>query len=178
MRTSKFAEKEKAIYIDKMNKIVDFILEKTNSSIVFIPMHQSDAESFNDYIKKYPNPRVSCFEYDYDFRKVRRVIADSKFCVTMKHHPIIFAMGEGVPVLSLAFSDYNVHKNVGALTQYGQEKCSVNLESENCIDDVKILLKDLIDNSEAIKSEIRNKISILDKRKESFMQEVDKILKV
>ncbi len=169
-------DKEKLVYLDKIHEVVKHILN-SGKNIVFIPMHWTDKLSYDDYIAKYPDDRVSCFEYNYDFRKVRRVIADSYACVTMKHHPIIFAMGESVPALSLAFSDYYVHKNVGALTQYGQEKYSLNLEDENYLRTFIELYDNIIENKETISQEINYRTKVLDERKEHFLKKVDIILR-
>jgi polysaccharide pyruvyl transferase WcaK-like protein len=57
--------------------------------------------------------------YSPDFRVVRGVIADSALVLTFKHHPIVFAQGEGVPVVSVALDDYYQHKNLGALENTG-----------------------------------------------------------
>ncbi len=169
--------KQKKLYIDKINKIVSYILDNSSYDIVLIPMTQTDTISFNDYLSKYPNERVKQYEFNTDFSKMRRVIADSKMCITMKHHPIIFAMGEDVPTISLAFSGYYVHKNVGALAQYGQEKFSVNLEEDDYIEKFVELYNDIEKNRTDIVSVIQSRKSVLDKRKALFLQKVDDILK-
>lgn len=166
-------ENEKNVYIDKINKIVDYILNNTGFNLVFIPMHSSDKCSFDDYIAKYPSDRFTCFDYDYDFRKVRRVIADSKMCITMKHHPIIFAMGENIPVISLAFSDYYVHKNLGALMQYGQEKFSINFENENYFGNFTELFNGILNNYDNTVEMIKSRKEVLKQRKEHFLNTVD-----
>ena len=171
------SDKQKAVYIDKINKIVNYILDNTNYDIVLIAMTKSDIISFDDYLKKYPNTRIKTYEFNLDFAKIRRVIADSKMCITMKHHPIIFAMGEDVPTISLAFSGYYIHKNVGALAQYGQEKFSVNLEDNDYLDKFLELYKDIEEHKTDIISLLKNKKSALDERKERFLQKVDKIIK-
>ena len=170
------SDKQKAVSIDKINKIVNYILDNSSYDIVLIPMTQTDTISFNDYLSKYPNDRIKPYEFNLDFGKIRRVIADSKMCITMKHHPIIFAMGEDVPTISLAFSGYYVHKNVGALAQYGQEKFSVNLEDDDYFENFLGLYKDINENKTEILSVLQSKKSVLDERKEKFLQKVDKIL--
>ena len=57
---------EKGEIINKLHKIITYILDSTSSDIVFIPMHKTDKDSFDDYIKNFPNERISCFDYDYD----------------------------------------------------------------------------------------------------------------
>lgn len=168
---------EKEVYIDKLHKIISFITENTNFNIIFIPMVVTDKCSFDDYIKKYPNDRFKCFDYDYDFRKIRRVIADSKICITMKHHPIIFAMGEDVPVISLVFSQYYMHKNLGAQKQYKQEKYMLNLEDNNFLFSFKQLFDEINENHTEIVSVIKSAKEELKQRKTKFLGLVDKILK-
>ena len=139
-------------------------------------MKKTDKSSFDDYIRKYPSERIFYFDYDYNFKKVRRVIADSKICITMKHHPIIFAMGENVPVISLVFSKYYLHKNEGALAQYGQKKYSINLENDDFLSQFNYLFNEVEKNRNQIISDIILHKQVLIERKERFLKLVDDIL--
>ena len=94
----------------------------------------------------------------------------------MKHHPIIFAMGENIPTISLAFSKYYEHKNIGALTQYGQEKYSINLENEQYLSEFQTLFSDVLNNYDLIIFEIIKNKEILKARKERFLKKVDELL--
>ena len=49
------------------------------------------------------------------------LIQNANLCITMKHHPIIFAMATAVPTVSMAFDDYYHHKNYGAMKIFQQE---------------------------------------------------------
>lgn len=164
------------LYIDKINKIVNHILDNTDYEIIFIPMVKSDERSYKDYCAKYPNKRVTCYEYDYDFRKIRSVISDSKLCITMKHHPIIFAFGEDVPVISIAFSNYYIHKNLGALAQYNQERFSINLEQDCFLKEFEKNFEYIMNNSEEVIKTISEAKSELAKNKEKFLKLVDKLV--
>lgn len=168
-------DEQKIIIINKIKNIVDLLLKNEKMQLVFIPMYKSDKKSFDDYISKYPTARFSCYNYDYDFRKIKRVIADSQLCVTMKHHPIIFAMGENIPVISISFSEYYVHKNIGALEQYGQESCSVNLEDKEWFQKFELILTKI--NRDKIVKEIEEHKKKLKENKEKFLKGVDFILK-
>lgn len=169
-------ENQKTVNINKINSIVSSILNKTDYKIIFIPMHKTDKMSFEDYISKYPNERITCFDYDYDFRKIRQVISNSKMCITMKHHPVIFAMGEDVPVISLAFSIYYVRKNLGALEQYGMEKYSIDLENDSYLLEFNNLFDDILLNKNNIIQIIECKKKNLIKRKNKFLTMVDAVL--
>lgn len=123
-------ENERSAVLDKMHEAVAAVKASLpGHAAVFLPMTPTDMEAFRAFSRKHPGDGLEAFEYDYDFRKLRRAVADARLVVTMKHHPIIFAVGEDVPVVSLAHSPYYEHKNRGALGQYGVEELSVDLES-------------------------------------------------
>lgn len=143
--------------------------------LVFIPMHVSDIKSYEAYVRRYPDDGLSVFEYDYDFRKVRRVIADADLLLTMKHHPIIFAVGEDTPVVSMAYSKYYVHKNFGALQQYGVEACSMDLAADRWRDDFSAALAKAFDRDWFVKTVSAGKEAART-RKDRFLRYVDCIL--
>lgn len=140
--------------VKTINEIIEYILQNTELNVVMIPMHPTDIDSMHDYLRQYSCDRVRLFDYDYDFRNIRRVIKDSFACITMKHHPIIFAAGEGVPVISLNYHEYYRHKNNGALDILGIAGWSVDLEDENSIGEFRNMFKDIMDN----KAEIIDKL--------------------
>jgi len=88
--------------------------------VVFVPMARSDAAAERDVMGKMDGT-VALAEHGYDYRLVRGIIAESCGVITMRHHPIIFAQGEGVPCLSVALHPYFVRKNGGAMAHFGQE---------------------------------------------------------
>lgn len=164
--------------IGKINKIVSFILEKYSSlTLVFIPMHETDVESYNYYISKYSSNRFCLFKYDYDFRKVRGVISKSEFCLTMKHHPIIFSVGENIPVISMVYSNYYLHKNLGALGQYGLQDFSINFEDELYFEKFMNIFETLMSDKQRIIDLIKNSKLELSKNKTLFLNKVDELLK-
>lgn len=169
-------ENDKYQIIEKLHQIITHMLEKNDQDLYFIPLVPTDEIAYNDYIKKYPSSRFRCFKYDYDFKKIKRAIADSKFCLTMKHHPLIFAMGSNVPTISLIFSKYYVHKNIGALQQYNMEKYSINLEEDDSCAKFISMYNDINNNYAEIQNIIRNRKSQLSQRKEHFLKLVDELL--
>ena len=65
--------------------------------------------------------RGSMLRYDYDYKIVRGVIAGADFCLAMKHHPIVFGMGNSVPCVAVSVDEYYRHKNGGALALFGMQ---------------------------------------------------------
>lgn len=108
--------------------ICDEIQRRHGYHVVFIAMTPSDVEPENDVAAKMSGPSA-CLSYSSDYRVVRGVIADAALVFTMKHHPIVFAQGEGVPVVSVAFDDYYLHKNKGALANTGDDEFLADREA-------------------------------------------------
>lgn len=155
-------------------------LEKTRRATgiertVFLAMHRSDLKSVAEYRLLFPDEAIEVFSAVGRFREIRRAIADAEILLTMKHHPIIFAVGEGTPVVSLAHSPYYVHKNFGAMQQYGVESCSTDLSSLDWPGQFDAALSRALDRDwfAAVTMAHRN---LLKSREDVFMERVDALL--
>lgn len=143
--------------------------------VVFIPMHVSDLKSYYAYQGLYPDPDLEVLECNSDFRCIRRAIADSTALLTMKHHPIIFAVGEDTPVVSMAYSTYYVHKNFGAMQQYGVECCSMDLAADGWESDLVRAL-DRARDVDWFRRCVRQGREDAVKRRERFLKVVDSVM--
>lgn len=170
-------EEEKKELLNKMNRIISYILNQSNYNIILIPMVPGDEKTMNDYMNQYPSDRIGMIHYDYNFRTIRKVISDAKICVTMKHHPIIFSAGELVPVIALNLSDYYEHKNGGALQILGIAKYSIVLSQENYQDKFQDLWKEINSNYEELTEQMENNLQKLKDKTEKFEQDLQKIIK-
>jgi len=102
-------------------ELCDVIQNRHGLQCLFISMTPSDVTPNRNILNRM-NARGFLIPYSPDYRVVRGVIADARLCFTMKHHPIVFAQGEGVPVVSVALDDYYRHKNSGALANTSHER--------------------------------------------------------
>lgn len=143
--------------------------------VVFVAMHVTDMQSFEAYRSIYQTDNIEAFHCIGQFRDIRRVIADAEMLLTMKHHPIIFAAGEGTPVVSLAYSPYYVHKNFGAMQQYGVEACSTDLAAEDWPSQFDAALAKALDRGWFV-GETRRHLETLKARETAFMDKVDALL--
>ena len=100
-------------------ELCDHLADCSSCSIVFIPMAPSDKQAQEDVVALMSTNAV-VINSPYDYRLIRGVIAAASIVFTMKHHPIIFAFGEGVPVVSVALDPYYVQKNKGAMEMFDQ----------------------------------------------------------
>jgi len=160
---------EKNDLLVKIKSIVDVTKEKGFNNILFIPMTPSDEQTIDDYLSSYKEEGLYKFKYEYDFRIIRAVIAQSKLCITMKHHPIIFAVGEKKPVISLALGDYYEHKNKGALKLVGLDKYNVSLDDKDYLLYYNDRIDSIINNEENIKSIIEENFKHIKERKKKFI---------
>jgi len=110
-------------------KFFDFVTSNYNIQIAFIQMYPHDDGAARSIINLMKAP-AHLIEYIYNVEKTIAIIRNAGLCITMKHHPIIFAMGNGVPVISIADSKYYDHKNRGALSIFGLEEFSIYCEPD------------------------------------------------
>lgn len=169
-------EDEKNELLGKIHLITQTILNKNNFKVLLIPTDPSDEETFEQYIAKY-NPRnVYLFKYDYDFRKVRSVISRAKLCITMRHHPLIFSVGEKTPVISLVSQEYFSHKNTGALKLVGLENYSVSIAKDDFPEKLSSLMEDILENEDAVIESIEKGFINIKEKKLKFRGLVKNIL--
>ena len=95
----------------------------------------------------------------------------------MKHHPIIFAIGECVPTISIAYKPYYTYKNAGALKIFGLEKYNMDLDKDDYYDSFRELFTDLIDKREKLIKLMKQTLESLKPRREKLFKIIDNILK-
>ena len=100
---------------------LDAIQEDLDLQIVFVAMHKKDEPAIDEVIVSMKKSGV-LLNHDYSPELAVGIIHKAGLCLTMKHHPIIFALAGGVPTVSMAFDDYYWHKNRGAQKIFGLEE--------------------------------------------------------
>jgi polysaccharide pyruvyl transferase WcaK-like protein len=108
---------------------LDRIQSEINLVVVFIPMVKSDEAAIYELADLMKSPWVLP-NHEYNLELSVGLIANATLCLTMKHHPIIFSMGACVPTVSIAFDDYYLHKNKGALKIFGLEEYIISCDAE------------------------------------------------
>ena len=166
-------EKDRLILMDKIKKIIDECSSEFNKKVIFILMTPLDEEPVKLFTERFSNNSCPILKADYDFKIIRGVIGKSDLCLTMKHHPIIFAIGEKTPVISLSSGKYYEHKNIGALELFGMEKFNVRLDTDEYLSDIKILFKAI----KKSKNIYKNIDVIFDKMKNEKMKFINLIKK-
>lgn len=110
---------------NRFAELCNHLSQTLKLQLLLLPMTPSDEES----LKMLQEKITGCsgtLSYGYDFHIARGVISKAQWVFTMKHHPIIFAQGEGVPVVSVCLDDYYYRKNKGAMANFGHERFCLN----------------------------------------------------
>ena len=152
--------------------------EKTGLDILLVPMSNTDEQPIEDFIGVYNKDYIKVARYsEYDFRLIRALLSKAKYCITMKHHPIIFAVGECVPTISIAYKPYYTYKNAGALEIFGLGKYNIDIEKDTYFEEFEPLFDDLCCNGLKISQYISSVLPSIKERREKLFRLIDKELK-
>ena len=169
---------EQRLILDRLGHMCGYMHDKTKMEILLVPMSLADVIPIENFLRAYPGEFVKAARFEeYDFRVLRGLLAKSAYCVTMKHHPIIFSIGECVPTLSIAYKPYYVYKNKGALEVFDLGKYSLDMESITYFEEFKALFDDLVEHRNALAERIRLKLEELKPRRERLFKIIDSIIK-
>ena len=116
-----------AVLVNQVASALDAISAELNVQIAFVAMHPTDEAALKSVIGLMRSRGV-LVDHNSRIEIAVSVIRNANLCLTMKHHPIIFAMGGGVPTVAIALDEYYLHKNKGALGIFGQEEFIVLCE--------------------------------------------------
>ena len=103
-----------------MARTLDRLQKDLELQIVFVPMHSSDEAAIEEVKTTMKTPGILP-KHGYRPDLTVGLIQNATLCITMKHHPIIFAMAAAVPTIAMTFDDYYHHKNYGAMSIFHQE---------------------------------------------------------
>ncbi len=86
-------------------------------------------------------------------KSMRGVIARARALISFKHHPLIFAIGERTPCLSVSFESYYHRKNLGAMGLFGLERFCIDHDGF-LGDDLHARFDELLSSSGAIRADL------------------------
>jgi coenzyme F420-reducing hydrogenase beta subunit/polysaccharide pyruvyl transferase WcaK-like protein len=156
--------------------IVDRLQAAGGLVVVGLPMVPSDADTLLAIERARPDGRFRMLRYDGDFRVARAVIRGSRVCVSMKHHPIIFALGERVPTISLSLGEYYEHKNLGALGLVGLADFNVRMDDARCLERFGSLYRRVEAERVEIVGQIERALPPLAARRAAFYDGVETVV--
>jgi polysaccharide pyruvyl transferase WcaK-like protein len=140
--------------------VLDHIHDELGLQIVFVSMHKSDEAAIEEVME---NMQKTCYfpAHEYDPASTVGVIQQARLCLTMKHHPIIFAMAAGIPTVSMSFDDYYWHKNLGAQKLFDQEDFVLICKPEDLFEQIFEAVVSLQTKKDDISNHILEKLARL-----------------
>jgi coenzyme F420-reducing hydrogenase beta subunit/polysaccharide pyruvyl transferase WcaK-like protein len=160
------------VIMKSVAKILDRVWEEFNLQIVFVPMALSDEIAIDEVMTAMERPGIMP-RHGYQPDLAVALIQKSALCMTMKHHPIIFAMAAAVPTVSMTFDDYYFHKNFGAMKIFHQEnyviKCTPEELEEKLYAAIKKVYFNRFDLSQYISTVVEELKSMSGEVIEKFM---------
>lgn len=146
------AEDDRVKIEKRFAEVCDKLVKQHGLQVVFIAMTPSDVVPEERVLALMKEVGILA-PYSPDYKVVRGIIADSRMIFTMKHHPIVFAQGEGVPIVGVSLDDYYYHKNKGALDNTGHGDFLVN--SDDFYTDLpEQLIQQALDRHDDIREEM------------------------
>jgi polysaccharide pyruvyl transferase WcaK-like protein len=131
--------------LDRNIEIVNYVISK-GINVKLISMTPSDELPLSQLYEEINDKNLELTDFKYDIGYVVGIFKNAKLTITMKHHPIVFSIGQLTPVISLNYSDYYHHKNGGALGLFGLEEFGVDIFSDKKL--IFNLIDRLFDNAE------------------------------
>jgi coenzyme F420-reducing hydrogenase beta subunit/polysaccharide pyruvyl transferase WcaK-like protein len=142
---------------ERLAIVLDGIITQHGWQVLLVPMVPGDVEAQRSVIERMTRS-ARVLIYDYAYPLVRGVLAGAQALISFKHHPLIFAMGEGVPCLSISFQAYYHRKNIGAMANLGQERYCVDQDGFFGTT-LETLIAELLADRESISSSLHARLS-------------------
>jgi polysaccharide pyruvyl transferase WcaK-like protein len=162
--------KEKVISF--FDNLITWLKEDKKHQVVLFCQHPSDEAAANEILSRHSD--IELFEYDYGYEENIGFIQELDLVISMKHHPLIFAFGAGVPAVSINHSEYYVHKNLGALRNFNFERFTVMLNDTE-LSELKGLIETLFENIDAYHEAIIRGLAKATSRRSKYWKRVKEI---
>ena len=147
-------------YVTSMTQTVDYVIEKLNAQVVFVPHvvginGRGDDRVMGEKIYKLTKNKenINLIKGDYSPEELKGIIRLCDMFIGGRMHANIAAISSGVPTIATAWS----HKYYGIMRTVGQEKYVCDFKTMNS-EELKSKIDDLWDNKEKIREELKLKV--------------------
>lgn len=147
-------------YTTIMAQIADYLIEKLNAFIVFIPHDIRPREEYDDayvankvYREMKNKSRVKVIDFDYSVEEFKGIIGRCDLFVGSRYHSIIASVSMCVPTLIVGWE----HKYYEVMELVDQEKFVTDYQTFT-FDELREKVDDLWQNKEKIREEMKARI--------------------
>ena len=142
-------------------KTMDYLVQKYGYKILFLPMQPEKDGKITKKIQKMMKEESVCLERKNGISDITAVISKAEFCIGMRLHSLIYAVGAGVPAIGLVYD-----AKVAGFMDYINQRYYLDadgLTAEKLI----AMSNDCIENLDKIKKEIEDNLVWLREKAES-----------
>jgi len=144
-----------------LKQMVDYLAEKLNAQVVFVPHviapkeylcdDRFAAEKIYKIVKN--KSKITLIKNEYSPEELKGIIGQCDSFIGARMHANIAALSSYIPTIAIAWS----HKYVGIMRALGQEKYVCDFKTMN-FEELKSKIDDLWDNREKIREELKLKV--------------------
>jgi polysaccharide pyruvyl transferase WcaK-like protein len=157
---SEFMDRLNENYVVLMQKIVDYLIEKLNAQVIFVP-HVTGIEGYYDdrdvnkkiYALSKNKNKIKLIKGDYTPEQLKGFIGEFDLFIGSRMHANIASTSMYVPTIAIAWS----HKYYGIMKMLGQEKYVCDFE-KTTFKELCSKINDALDNKEKIRKILRVKV--------------------
>ena len=149
-------------YAKSMAQLIDYVIEKLNAQIVFVPHvvainegDKGDDLGIGEKIYKLARNKenINLIKGDYSPEELKGIIGLCDIFIGGRMHANIAALSSYVPTMATAWS----HKYYGIMRAVGQENYVCDFKTMN-FEELRLKIDDLWDNKEKIREELKVKV--------------------
>ena len=153
---------EKGNYVNQMAQLIDYIIEKLNAQVFFVPHVVSIREDGREddrlvgekiYKLMRNKQNIELIKGEYSPEELKGIIGLCDIFVGGRMHANIAAVSSYVPTMATAWS----HKYYGIIRTLGQEKYVCDFKTMD-FEELKSKIDDLWDSKEMIREELKYKV--------------------
>jgi len=144
-------------YVNSMVQLVDYIIEKLNAQVVFVPHvtginGRGDDRSIGEKIFNLARNKenISLIQGEYSPEELKGIITLCDMFIGGRMHANIAAISSCVPTIAVAWS----HKYYGIMRTVGQEKYVCNFKTMD-FEELRAKVDDLWDSREKVREELK-----------------------
>ena len=148
-------------FIILMARIVDYVIEKFNSYVVFIPHcvapYGDDRVCAKNIYKIIKNKdRVKLINTEYSPEELKAIIGQCDIFIGARMHSCIAAASMNVPFIAIVYNE----RRKDVMKMFGLEEyiCNVTIAS---FDEMKTKIEDILANREKVKEKLKTKVKML-----------------
>lgn len=157
-------------FCDEIAAAADYIIDKYKYKVLFLPMQPERDSDVTHRIQKLMKNKSMCLDGRNKIEDIMAVIGKAEFCIGMRLHSLIYAVGSKVPVIGIVYD-----AKVAGFMDYIKQKYYIDAENISSTELIKVI-DECIPRLPQIKKEIGESLVSLKEKAELNAEYAIKLL--